>query len=48
LFGVSPILDSNIAFSINESVDLSNGLICNCLASGIEITANCFNGVGVE
>ena len=37
---------SKIAFSIPPKIPLSKGLIINCLASGIEILASCFNGVG--
>ena len=46
LFGVKPILASYIPFSIALKALLSKGLIANCLASGIEIFANCFICVG--
>ena len=46
LFGVRPILASKMAFSISPNILLSNGFIDYCLASGIEILASCFNGVG--
>ena len=39
-------LGKAIAFSIADKQLLSNGLINNCLASGTDIVASCFNGVG--
>ena len=45
LFGVRPILASNIAFSIALKHYLSNGLMQSCLASGIDILASCLSGV---
>ena len=46
LLGVTPKLASKIAFSIAPRHDLSNGLIDNCLASGIDIFAKLLSGVG--